>query len=218
VVDLPTPINRSGFTSDLPLGEKQIAARQQLCVELCCAATGASTQSRLFQDRIPAGDLSETATIIGDASAGATEHRIPQFADVKSVFRPDHRKVRQVSCAYKPLPHSRSVRSGVPKIHIRQRSAHNRLPLARLANWDLSVFKSFPVRERVTYLSSRKRRSTRSIRRSSGRPNTAVGNSNLARFTPEATFPRYLQLGGKDYVMIYAANLKRGKVKQLQRL
>jgi hypothetical protein len=63
-------------------------------------------------------------------------------------------------------------------------------------NWDISVFKSFPVRERVTFqfrAEALNAFNTPQFRA----PNTAVGNSNFGAITQQANFPRYLQLGGR---------------------
>ena len=63
-------------------------------------------------------------------------------------------------------------------------------------NWDISVFKSFPVRERITFqfrAEALNAFNTPQFRA----PNTAVGNSNFGAITQQANFPRYLQLGGR---------------------
>jgi hypothetical protein len=63
-------------------------------------------------------------------------------------------------------------------------------------NWDISVFKSFPVRERITFqfrAEALNALNTPQFRA----PNTAVGNSNFGAITQQANFPRYLQLGGR---------------------
>ncbi len=63
-------------------------------------------------------------------------------------------------------------------------------------NWDISVFKSFPVRERITFqfrAEALNAFNTPQFRA----PNTAAGNSNFGAITQQANFPRYLQLGGR---------------------
>jgi len=63
-------------------------------------------------------------------------------------------------------------------------------------NWDISVFKSFPIRERITFqfrAEALNAFNTPQFRA----PNTAVGNSNFGAITQQANFPRYLQLGGR---------------------
>ncbi len=63
-------------------------------------------------------------------------------------------------------------------------------------NWDISVFKSFPVRDRITFqfrAEALNAFNTPQFRA----PNTAVGNSNFGAITQQANFPRYLQLGGR---------------------
>jgi hypothetical protein len=63
-------------------------------------------------------------------------------------------------------------------------------------NWDISVFKSFPIRERITFqfrAEALNAFNTPQFRA----PNTAVGNANFGRITQQANFPRYLQLGGR---------------------
>ncbi|HXN24764.1 MAG TPA: TonB-dependent receptor [Candidatus Dormibacteraeota bacterium] len=63
-------------------------------------------------------------------------------------------------------------------------------------NWDISVFKSFPIRERIT-LQFRAEALNAFNTPQFRAPNTAVGNANFGRITQQANFPRYLQLGGR---------------------
>jgi hypothetical protein len=65
-----------------------------------------------------------------------------------------------------------------------------------LANWDLSVFKSFPIGERVSFqvrAEALNAFNTPQFRA----PNMAFGNANFGKITQQANFPRYLQLGGR---------------------
>jgi hypothetical protein len=63
-------------------------------------------------------------------------------------------------------------------------------------NWDISVFKSFPIRERVSFqfrAEALNAFNTPQFRS----PNTAWGNTNFGYITQQANFPRYIQLGGR---------------------
>jgi trimeric autotransporter adhesin len=65
-----------------------------------------------------------------------------------------------------------------------------------LRNWDLSVFKSFPIGERVFFqfrAEALNAFNTPQFRA----PNMAFGNGNFGKITQQANFPRYLQLGGR---------------------
>jgi hypothetical protein len=63
-------------------------------------------------------------------------------------------------------------------------------------NWDISVFKSFPIHERVTFqfrAEALNAFNTPQFRA----PNTAWGNTNFGFITQQANFARYIQLGGR---------------------
>ncbi len=65
-----------------------------------------------------------------------------------------------------------------------------------LANWDLSVFKSFPIGERISFqvrAEALNAFNTPQFRA----PNIAFLNANFGKITQQANFPRYLQLGGR---------------------
>jgi len=65
-----------------------------------------------------------------------------------------------------------------------------------LANWDISLFKSFPVGERVS-LQFRAEALNAFNTPQFRAPNMAFGNSNFGKITQQANYPRYLQLGGR---------------------
>ena len=61
-------------------------------------------------------------------------------------------------------------------------------------NWDLSLFKSVIVRERVNVQFRAETYNTFNTPLFNG-PNTAFGSANFGTITSDANFPRYLQLG-----------------------
>jgi hypothetical protein len=62
------------------------------------------------------------------------------------------------------------------------------------ANWDMSLFKSVLIRERVNVQFRAETFNTFNTPLFAG-PNTAYGSSNFGAITSQANFPRYLQLG-----------------------
>ncbi len=63
-----------------------------------------------------------------------------------------------------------------------------------VANWDLSLFKTVVVRERINVQFRALTFNTFNTPQFAG-PNTALGNANFGKITAQANFPRYLQLG-----------------------
>jgi hypothetical protein len=63
-------------------------------------------------------------------------------------------------------------------------------------NWDISLFKSFPIRERVS-LQFRAEALNAFNTPQFRAPNMAFGNANFGKITQQANYPRYLQLGGR---------------------
>ena len=63
-----------------------------------------------------------------------------------------------------------------------------------VANWDLSLFKTVVVRDRVNVQFRALTFNTFNTPQFAG-PNTALGNANFGKITAQANFPRYLQLG-----------------------
>ncbi len=61
-------------------------------------------------------------------------------------------------------------------------------------NWDISLFKSVPVRDRATVQFRAQAFNAFNTPYFAG-PNTAFGSANFGRITTQANFPRYLQLG-----------------------
>ncbi len=61
-------------------------------------------------------------------------------------------------------------------------------------NWDMSVFKNVPVRDRVNVQFRALLFNALNTPQFAG-PNTAFGSSNFGKITAQANFPRYLQLG-----------------------
>jgi hypothetical protein len=66
------------------------------------------------------------------------------------------------------------------------------------ANWDMSLFKTFKIRERLSAQFRAEALNAFNTPQFRG-PNTAFGNSNFGKITQQANFPRYLQLGGRIY-------------------
>ncbi|MDQ6707907.1 MAG: TonB-dependent receptor, partial [Acidobacteriota bacterium] len=66
------------------------------------------------------------------------------------------------------------------------------------ANWDLSLFKTVAVTERVHAQFRVEALNAFNTPQFRG-PNTAFGNSNFGKITQQANFPRYLQLGARFY-------------------
>lgn len=64
------------------------------------------------------------------------------------------------------------------------------------ANWDISLFKSFPIRERVS-LQFRAEALNAFNTPQFRAPNMAFGNANFGKITQQANYPRYIQLGGR---------------------
>lgn len=62
------------------------------------------------------------------------------------------------------------------------------------ANWDMSLFKTIPVRDRVNVQFRAQAFNAFNTPYFAG-PNTAFGSSNFGKITTQANFPRYLQLG-----------------------
>lgn len=62
------------------------------------------------------------------------------------------------------------------------------------ANWDLSLFKNIPIRERANVQFRAEAFNAFNTPLFNG-PNTAFGSSNFGKITSQANFPRYLQLG-----------------------
>ncbi|WP_058189334.1 outer membrane beta-barrel protein [Terracidiphilus gabretensis] len=62
------------------------------------------------------------------------------------------------------------------------------------ANWDISLFKNIPIRDRVNIQFRAETFNTFNTPLFNG-PNTALGSSNFGQITSMANFPRYLQLG-----------------------
>jgi hypothetical protein len=63
-------------------------------------------------------------------------------------------------------------------------------------NWDISLFKSFPIRERVS-LQFRAEALNAFNTPQFRAPNMAFGNGNFGKITQQANYPRYIQLGGR---------------------
>ena len=61
-------------------------------------------------------------------------------------------------------------------------------------NWDISLFKSVPIRDRAN-VQFRAQAFNAFNTPQFGGPNTAFGSSNFGKITAQANFPRYLQLG-----------------------
>lgn len=61
-------------------------------------------------------------------------------------------------------------------------------------NWDISLFKTVPIRERVN-VQFRAQAFNAFNTPSFAGPNTAFGSSNFGKITTQSNFPRYLQLG-----------------------
>ncbi len=61
-------------------------------------------------------------------------------------------------------------------------------------NWDISLFKNVPIRDRVTVQFRAQAFNTFNTPWFAG-PNTAFGSGNFGKITAQANFPRYLQLG-----------------------
>jgi len=73
----------------------------------------------------------------------------------------------------------------------------------RLENWDISVFKSFPVRERITF--QFRCRALNAFNTPQFRaPNTAVGNSNFGAITQQANFRGISSSGTDKFLILYA--------------
>ena len=64
------------------------------------------------------------------------------------------------------------------------------------ANWDVSLFKSFPIRERVS-LQFRAEALNAFNTPQFRAPNMAFGNASFGKITQQANYPRYIQLGGR---------------------
>jgi len=67
-----------------------------------------------------------------------------------------------------------------------------------LANWDISLFKNFTIRERVkaqARVEGLNAFNTPYFRS----PNASVGNSNFGRVPTQGNFPRFVQIGGRLY-------------------
>ena len=63
-----------------------------------------------------------------------------------------------------------------------------------LENWDLSLFKNVPIRDRANVQFRAQTFNTFNTPHFAG-PNTAFGSANFGQITAQANFPRYLQLG-----------------------
>ena len=64
------------------------------------------------------------------------------------------------------------------------------------SNWDISLFKSFPIHERVS-LQFRAEALNAFNTPQFRAPNMAFGNASFGKITQQANYPRYLQLGGR---------------------
>jgi len=64
------------------------------------------------------------------------------------------------------------------------------------ANWDVSLFKSFPIHDRVS-LQFRAEALNAFNTPQFRAPNMAFGNASFGKITQQANYPRYIQLGGR---------------------
>ncbi len=63
-----------------------------------------------------------------------------------------------------------------------------------VANWDMSLFKNVPIRDRANIQFRAQLFNAMNTPQFAG-PNTAFGSANFGKITAQANFPRYLQLG-----------------------
>jgi len=144
-------------------------------------ATGASTPSQVLRpdSRWWGGGRSLRTQAISGDRRGLTHSR-KGSSPALIVFR-RMRKIIAVLLRLTSPPQSR--RFAARPNTLRQRSAHHRLPLARLRNWDLRSSNRSRSRRCASRFSVSRRALTHSIRARPVRRHTSVGNSNCGAIT-----------------------------------